>query len=140
MFRNLKLKKSSLKKLKKNKEISIIIGDNLNCAVYQSSGVPKVEQRAAVDPDVEFRIKPSSVDVITSNEGSDIGELGILVIKEVIAGQVQIKVPGSLFSIMKNGYLDIIRLGGSRFLGFLAQHGLSSFSKITSTIKKLKNS
>ena len=130
----------ALKHLKQHKEISLVIGGTLHCAVLQSGGQPQVERRKANDPDVEFRMKPESVDVLAASPGDDVGELGVLVIKEIIAGQIQIKVPGSFFNIMRNGYIDIIRQGGSRFMGFLAQHGLSSITKITSTIKKLKKS
>ncbi len=128
----------ALKYLKEKKEISIIIGDQLHCAVYQVGKKPVVEQRVAKDPDVEFKMNPSSVETLMKHPGQDVGELGIAVLKEVLAGNIGIRVVGSFFAILRNGYIDIIRQGGAGFLSFLGKHGLSSIPKITAKIKTLK--
>ncbi len=61
------------------------------------------------------------------------------VLKQYIAGEIRIQVAGGLLSILKNGYLGIVKEAGLPFAKFLAEHGVSNLSKIPEIIKKLKN-
>jgi hypothetical protein len=130
--------KKALVHLKKGVEISIVIGRQIECALFNDDGLPKLEMRQAKNHDVIFFIKPESVDVLVQNPGEDVGELGIAVLKEYLAGGVRIRVVGNTFNMMRNGYLSIIKEGGVTFAKFLANYGLTNATKIVSIIKSLK--
>ncbi|HEX4923345.1 MAG TPA: hypothetical protein VFV50_04635 [Bdellovibrionales bacterium] len=124
--------------LRRGVEISIVIGHQIECTLYNDNGKPTLEKRPAKNHDVVFYIKPESIEVLAQNPGEDVGELGILVLKEYLAGGVRIAVVGSVFNIMKNGYLNIVKEGGATFAKFLANYGLTNATKIISVIKSLR--
>jgi hypothetical protein len=124
--------------LKAGVDISVVIGHQIQCALFNDGGQPKLEMRPAQNNDVVFFIKPESIDVLVQNPGDDVGELGIAVLKEYLSGGVRIQVVGSIFSIMRNGYLNIIKEGGVTFAKFLANYGLTNVTKILSVIKSLR--
>jgi hypothetical protein len=125
--------------LKKNVEVGVVIGNQIECAYFHRDGAPVLEERPAKNPDVIFYLKPETVEILCQNTGEDVGEFGVAVLKEYMAGGVRIKVPGSLLAITMNGYLGIIKEGGATFMKFLAMHGVSSLSKIASIVKNLKS-
>lgn len=124
--------------IKEGVEIGIVIGETVDCALFRKGEEPVIEKRPAVKPDVVFYIKPESVYVLNSQAKDEIGEIGVSVLKEVLAGNISIKVPGKILNLLSRGYLDMLRQGGAPVMAFLARHGLTNITKITSAIKKMK--
>lgn len=131
--------KAPMQYLKEGVEIGLVIADSLQLALHQENGLPVLEQRVARSPDVIFYLKPEAVDVLCAKPAEDTGQFGIAVVKEILAGSIRVTVPGPLFNLLKNGYLGIIRSGGEKFLTFLTQFGLTTFSKLPTLLKKLKS-
>src|SRR5262245_12929604 len=102
----------AIRHLKKDVEISIVIGHQIECAYFQKKGQPILEKRAAQSPDVIFSIKPESVDILCNHPAEDVGEFGIAVLKEYLSGGLRIQAPGSMWNLTMNGYLGIIKEGG----------------------------
>lgn len=125
--------------LKKKVEVGVVIGNQIECAYFHQDGKPILEERPAKNPDVIFYLKPETVEILCKNTGDDVGEFGVAVLKEYLAGGVRIKVPGSVLAITMNGYLGIMKEGGVTFAKFLAINGVSSLSKIASIVKNLKS-
>lgn len=119
-------------------EISIVIGDTLECALFRQNNQPIVEQRPAQNPDVIFHIKPEAVYVLANSTKDEIADIGVNILKEVLAGSINIKVPGRLMNIVSRGYLDMVKQGGMPVMNYLAQQGLGSIPKILNTIKNMK--
>lgn len=132
--------RKAIRHLKEGVEIAVTIGNQIECAYFQSQGQPVFEQRPAKSPDFIFTIKPESVDILAKEKGDDVGELGIAILKEYLSGGVRIKVAGGIFAISTRGYLGMIKEGGVTFTKFLAQHGVSNLTKIMSVIRNMKNS
>lgn len=130
--------RQALSALREGVEISVIIGGVIDCALFQQNGQPIVEKRVANAPDVVFKIRPETVYVLNNQPSEDIGDVGVAILKEMLAGNVSVSVPGSIFNIIKNGYLEIIRRGGARVSTFLATRGFSSVTKIIGLVKKIK--
>ena len=125
--------------LKAKVEIGIVINKNLPCAFFkQKDGKPKFEQREAVKPDVVFFLKPEGVDALLDDDTDDVAELGARLVKLYLGGMMDIKVPGSMFNLLTNGYLGIYRAGGLPFAKFIGAHGLSSLGKIKEFVQKLR--
>ena len=130
--------KQAMNAIQEGVEIGVVIGGSVECALFRQGAQPLIEQRAARNPDVVFHIKPESIYVLSGQTKDEIGDIGVNVLKEVLAGNIQIKVPGRFLNIVSRGYLDMIRQGGAPVTAFLARHGLSSVSKIIGTIKKMR--
>jgi hypothetical protein len=128
----------AIQHLKPGVDIGIVVGHQIQCALFNDGGQARLEMRQAKNQDVIFYLKPESIDILIQNPGEDVGELGIAVLKEILAGGIRIQVVGSIFSIMRNGYLNIIKEGGVTFAKFLANYGLTNVTKILSVIKSLR--
>lgn len=138
-FESRKAAQQSLLAIKEGVEIGLIIGGSIECVLFRRGRMPVVEKRAALNPDVVFHILPESVLTLSSITSDEIGDIGVNVLKEVLAGHIQIKIPGRLWNLLNRGYIDMIRSGGAPVMSFLAQNGFASITKILSKIKQMRN-
>jgi len=104
--------KQALSLIDESAEIGIVIGDTVECALFQRDGQPIVEQRAAMKPDVVFSIKPESVIVLNDRTKDEIGDIGVNILKEILAGNISIKITGNLFNLLRRGYVNVAKAGG----------------------------
>lgn len=110
-------------------EIGITIGDSVECALFYQNGKPRLEERPAQNPDFIFSIRPETVVVLTERTRDEIGDIGANVLKEMLAGNISMRVVSGPLKLLKHGYLEMIRLAGSNL----------SVPKILSTLKSLKS-
>ncbi len=137
-FENRPVCRQAADSLRSNVEIGIVINDSLNCAFFKVGEAPRFEAREAKNPDVVFYMKPESVKNLVENKSDDIGEIGITVVKNYLAGSIHIKVKGSMMSLLTNGYIGVIKSGGMSFAKFLANHGVTGLGKIKDVIQSLR--
>ena len=137
-FESREVARQAMRAIKEGAEIGVIIGGAVDCALFRQGENPVVEARPARQPDVVFHIQPETVDVLSKNTKDQIGEVGVSVLNEVLAGNIRIEVPGRIWNLLNRGYLDMIKHGGAPVAAFLGRQGLSSVSKITTAIKKMK--
>lgn len=124
--------------LKKGREIRILLEGQHEVALLYRDGHAVVENRAAVQPDIEFHVFPEALRQLSQAQSSTMAEFGIAVVKQILAGTIKVFVVSGLVSILRGGYLQIMTAAGPEFMGFLAQHGLKSLSKIHDVIQRLK--
>lgn len=110
-------------------EIGITIGDSVECALFYRNGKPKLEERPAQNPDFIFAIRPETVVVLAEKSRDEITDIAANILKEMLAGNVSIRVVSGPLKLMKNGYLEMVRLAGPNL----------SVQKILSTLKSLKS-
>jgi hypothetical protein len=137
-FETRQASKKAIGTLRAGVEIGISIGGAVDCALFQSGGMPKVEKRKAAKPDFSFVIRPETVYVLSKQPSEEVGDVGIAVLKEIIAGNVSVRMTGSLMSALSGGYLDMLKEGGAKFASTLAANGLSGAGKIMAAIKKMR--
>jgi hypothetical protein len=137
-FESRQAARQALSTIKEGVEIGIVIGDQVECALFRNGEQPVVEARPAQNPDVVFHIRPESVYVLSGRTKDEIGDIGVNIMKEVLAGNIQIRVPGRLMNLLNRGYLDMLRQGGAPVTAFLARHGLTNITKIVGTLKQMK--
>ncbi|MCB0385272.1 MAG: hypothetical protein KDD43_07750 [Bdellovibrionales bacterium] len=130
--------KDALRHLKRGHEIRLLIDGRTECALFFEAGQVAFEQRPCPKADVEFSIGPEAIRLLSTHSGESVAQLGVDIVKEIIAGNVKLRVCGSILRILSGGYLAIITSGGPEFMGYLASHGLTSLGKITSLIRSLK--
>ena len=119
-------------------EIAVSIGGAVDCALFQRDGQPKVERRAALKPDFSFTIRPESVYVLSKQPAEEVGEVGVAVFKELLAGNISVRMTGGLMSVLSHGYLNMLKAGGAKFAAALAANGLNGVSRIMAALKKLR--
>lgn len=127
----------ALSHLREGREISAIL-DGVPHALFHRGGKVVLEERASVKPDVEFSLGSASCALLATFEGDDAGLFGVQVLKQYIAGDVKIRVFGSVTSILMGGYLGIVTEGGASFSRFLAEHGLTSLKRLPEILAKLR--
>lgn len=131
--------KQAMATISEGVEIGVVIGGSVECAIFRKGEEPVVEARPAATPDVVFYIRPESIDILATQTQDDISDIGIGIFKEILAGNIQIKVPGKIWNLLSRGYLEMLKRGGAPVLSFLTERGLTSFAKIVDTIKSFKS-
>lgn len=134
--------RKALGNLREKVEIGIVIGDIVPCAVFRQGSEIRVEKRDAVKPDFVFSIQPETVVILAQYlddpAKDEIGEIGLGIIKEMLGGNIQVQMPGSMLSALRGGYIDVISAGGAPVAKMLGQVGFSSPAKILGFFKNLK--
>jgi hypothetical protein len=136
-FQERQAPRRALAALREGVEIGIKIGGQLECAVFRRQSDIYVERRKAADPDFIFSLNPETVIVLAQQTTDDIGNIGLAIFKEMLAGSVQVKMPGGLFSVLRNGYLEVVATGGPAVAAYLAQVGLNSPTRVIRFLKNL---
>ncbi len=137
-FENRAVCRQAADSLRQNVEIGIVINESLQCTFFKEGENPRFEARQAKKPDVVFYMKPEAIKSLTESTSDDIGEIGITVTKNYLAGSIRINVKGSMISLLTNGYLGVIKSGGLSFAKFLASHGVTGLGKIKDVIQHLR--
>ena len=119
-------------------EISIVIGESVDCALMVRDGKPVLERRAAKNPDVVFSIRPETVELLNERTKDDIGDIGVNILKEMVAGHLSVRVEANVLDLLRRGYLRVLSAGGPAVTAFLGRHGFD-VSNIMSTIKKMRS-
>ena len=128
----------ALKELSKGTEIGIVLDERVECACFFENDKAHCELRAAKNPDVEFRTNNEAVRRLAEIPGDNLADMGIEILREILGGNVSLKLLASPTRILSGGYLGIIRKAGPDFISFLAQHGLSNIWKVIGYIKAMR--
>lgn len=129
---------TALALLKQGTELALKLDDRVEFALFWRDGEVHVEERSA-QADVEFSFTGEALRQLEANPGEQLAAFGIAVLEQIIAGQMKIRVRGSVWRLATGGYLQIILAAGPELLTFLAGHGLSSTKKILDLMRSLKS-
>lgn len=137
-FTERKTPRVALANLREKVEIGISIAGMVSCAVFRQGSDVMVERREAVNPDFIFSIQPETVSILAHQTPDEIGAIGLGIIKEMLAGDIQVQMPGGLMSVIRNGYVDVVTSGGAPVMKMLGQLGFSSPTKILGLFRNLR--
>lgn len=126
--------------LKPGTEIGLVIGKQIECAIFNRGGIPTVEKREAQSPNFIFHMKPETIEILANSKSDDVAEIGMNIFTEIITGDIRVEMKGSMKEIMNAGYLDILKAGGQKFTDFLSTQSSMGLMKVLSFIDKIKNS
>lgn len=130
--------RAALGKLRESVEIEIVIGGMVRAAIFRRGTEIFVEKREALNPDFVFRIEPQTVSILAHQTPDEIAEIGLAIIKEMLAGSIRVEMRGGLISVLRNGYLELIASGGAPVMKLLTQIGLGSPTKIVELFRKIR--
>ncbi len=128
----------ALAHLREKTEIGIVIGGVVDCTLFRIGDKLHVEPRRAEKPDFVFRLSPETVAVLAKETPDDIAAIGLAVINQMLTGGIQVSMPGGWISVLRGGYLEIVKSGGAPVARKLTQMGLSSPTKILDLFKSLR--
>lgn len=105
-------------------------------------GKNAIEDRAAQRPDLIFEMTHLAAEEILSDASSDIGAIGVNIIKLAFSGEpakkVRIEIKVGFLSLFSRGYFGVLKMGGSALNSYLATRGLGGIAAIKAALKKIK--
>ncbi len=126
--------------LKPGTELGIVIGNQIDCAIFNKGGLPTVERREAINPSFIFHMKPETIETLANSKSDDIGEIGVSIFTEIVTGNIRVEIKGSLKAILNDGYLEILKGGGQKLKDFISTQSSIGLMKVLTFIDKMKNS
>lgn len=91
----------ALKRLENGVEIGVVIGDSVECALTIQDGKPRLERRPAHAPDVTFSILPETVELLSERTNDDLGDIGMNILKEMLAGHASMRVEANVLDLLR---------------------------------------
>ncbi|MCB0377971.1 MAG: hypothetical protein KDD33_05720 [Bdellovibrionales bacterium] len=128
----------SLAVMKNSAEISIVVGGSHSVRVAKNASELVVESGEALHPDFVFEATPAAISTLIAEKGLTPGQLGVKLLKEIVAQDVTVRMPGSILQLPRKGYLELLKIGGQEFLQELRKYDLSDIGKIMSALKNLR--
>ena len=108
----------------------------------KTGGKNQIRDGAAEDAQLLFTLSPQAAAEILSDPATDIGEIGVNIMRLVVAGdanrRITVKFRAGFLSLFAKGYLGVVAAGGGAFASYLASRGLSGMGAIKAALKKLK--
>ncbi|MCB0391622.1 MAG: hypothetical protein KDD58_10030 [Bdellovibrionales bacterium] len=131
--------REALKELKPGVSLEISLEDRIPTHCYFKNGKAILEEGTPTNSDIRFLVKSEAVRRLADAPCDNLAETGIEIAREVLAGNIEIQITGSVKNILTDGYLSILRKAGPDFFSFLAQYGLKNIFKVINYIKKMKS-
>lgn len=131
------------KPLRSGVEIAVFIDGNGPATLVKSDGALLVEDRAPSSPDMSFWTTTKGLQELLKNDTNEIGDIGVEILKLMANSDPELKMKAKVhigtFTLLRNGYMLVLPLGGATVMKFLASKGLSSVGKIKDAISSLKD-
>lgn len=124
-------------------EIALYLDGNGPVTLVKEKNEVVPKDKAPQAPDMTFWVTSAGLEQLLKNDSSDVGDIGVEILK-LMANQdpdlkMKAKVHIGAFTLLRNGYMMVLPLGGSTVMKFLATKGLSSVGKIKDAISSLKD-
>ncbi len=128
----------ALAELNEGLSLNISIEDRDEAHCFFANNQVQFREGFAQNADVLFIINAESIRRLSTLPCDTLAETGIEIVREILSGNIQIRMTSSVQNILTGGYLKIIKKAGPDFLNFLAEHGLKNMFKIIALIKKMR--
>ena len=93
-------------------------------------------------PQMIFKMTPLAADEILADTTSDIGKIGVNILKLMVSTdankRVSFQIKAGFTTLFSKGYFGVITAGGSAFSAFLATKGLNGMGAIKTVLGKMK--
>lgn len=126
-------------------EIEFQAGDPASPEVFtfhRQGGKNGVRPGPAAEPQVVFRLTAQAAEAILADSSTEIGAVGIGILKLIVSADPSRKISVSLkagfLTLWNKGYFGVITAGGAPFASFLASKGLSGISAIKDALKRIR--
>jgi len=107
----------------------------------RNAGKNLVVAGTARDPQMTFTLTADAAEVVLSDVSTDIGSLGVGILKLVASSdptkKVELRVHAGVLSLLGKGYFGVLATGGSGVASFMASRGLGGLGAIKNALKKL---
>jgi len=131
------------KPLKNAIEVAIYIEGEGPVTLTKKDGVAIILAQAPTAPDMTFWVSMKALQELNEIQTQDVGDIGVGILKLMAHGdpgfKIKAKVHIGLFTLLRNGYLNVLPLGGPAVMKFLATKGFTGIGKIKEAISHLKD-
>ena len=128
--------------LRNGVELALYLDDKGPVTLKKEKEGMAVIQGAPDSPDMSFWVTTKALQYLINHDTKDIGEIGIEIMKLMIHADPEYRLKAKVhlhpFTLLRNGYLGVLPLGGGTVMKFLASKGLTNISKIKDAISSLK--
>jgi hypothetical protein len=115
--------------LARGAEVALVL-DGGTARFTMESGVARIEESPACDPDFTLTIPDGAVGRIVGVRGDDVGQLGVeffkLVFEKDPALKVHAKVHVPTARLLAHGYLSVLATGGMKMTWWLLRNGVKN--------------
>lgn len=128
--------------LRKGVEIGIYLDDKGPITLKKEEDSLAVLSAAPKNPDLSIWVTLPALEYLANHSTEDVGEMGVEILKLMAHKdptlKMRVKLHIGIFNILRNGYLNILPLGGGTVMKFLASKGLTNISKIKDALSSLR--
>ncbi|MEK6705013.1 MAG: hypothetical protein AABZ06_04440 [Bdellovibrionota bacterium] len=124
-------------------ELQIIANDLVaaeSLTFMKEGGKNLIHPRPAVDPHIIFKLTPSAADEILADTSTEIGPIGVNIMKLIISRdpskKISFQIKAGIFTLITKGYFGVLTAGGGQFMAFLASKGINGIGAIKAALKK----
>lgn len=130
------------KPLRNGVQIAVTIGKEGPFNLHKDGDKMAVSAEAPASPDMTFHLPERALNELASVHTEDIGEVGVAILKLMAHGDPKMRMSAKVhigaFTLLRNGYLGVLPLGGPGVMKFLASKGLTNIGKIKDALGRLK--
>ena len=127
---------SALRNLRSESEVSVIIGEMLECAVFQREGTVLVERRPAQNPELVLYVRPETIYVLNNDPTDHLKEIGLNLLKEILAGNIRIRVAGNLVNLVGHPGVQKFNEKSQEMLQVATTQGMTALMKLSKLFYK----
>lgn len=122
-------------------EIEFHVGENETFTFTRAAGKNCVLPNSASNPHFIFTLTPGAADAILADTATDIGTIGVNILRLAVSQdpnkKVSIRLKAGFLKLFSNGYFGLVTAGGAQLTSFLASRGLGGMGAIKAALKKL---
>ena len=135
-FENRPVSQKALSPLKAGVEIGVVVVNVQGALTKNTEGAVQFLAREALAPDVVFSLDALTAQRLALLPSEDLGEWGVHILREVLAGHIKVKFPGSVWNLLTRGYIQILYSGGTQVRSWLSENGFTDIPKLLRKLKK----
>lgn len=130
------------KPLREGVQIAVTLGDEATVSLRKAKGRLLVSPEKPLSPDLSFVIPLQALDELSQLRTEDISEVGISILKLMLHRETNFRITAKVhigpLTLLRNGYFNVLALGGPSVMKFLASKGLTNLGKIKDAIGRMK--
>ena len=129
--------------LRKGVEIAITVDEEGPFTLKKERSGAVILPSAPSKPDIVVTVPQKGLDRLLALSTEDVGDIGVEILKLVTSQdkdtRMTLKVKVGMLTMVRNGYLGVLPLGGTTVMKFLASKGFTGLGKIKQGIESLRS-
>jgi len=120
-------------------ELSVVLEDRVECALYFTDPEVKLEARVAKDADFQFVVFPESIRRLSEKSPDELLPLAQELTSLFLAGHLRIKLLTSVQTLYKKGYVETLKGLGPEVQKELSKLSFVLLAQASQAVETIKN-